>query len=172
MPTSDPTSHSNNANITSILDYMNLLSHAKLISSTVDQTGFYRWKISSSLQQYESFKVDASTRYSLLPSDHNSLWVEKGWNRMSAQWVETGWNRRVHSVDENLFPTSSEVREWASERTNERSGARERSEQCGASAWVSGASERANGGANGPVLDFIVILSNVARFLGVKRVLC
>ena len=42
--------------------------------------------------------------------------------------------------------------EWASDRTNERSRARERSEKCGASEWVSSASERANGGANGSVL--------------------
>ena len=49
--------------------------------------------------------------------------------------------------------------EWASERTNERSGARERSEQCGTSEWVIGSSKWviglskwANGGANSPVL--------------------
>ena len=47
---------------------------------------------------------------------------------------------------------SSGVSEWMSERTNERSGARERSEQCGANEWVSGASERASGRANGPAL--------------------
>ena len=39
-----------------------------------------------------------------------------------------------------------------SERANERSGAREQSELCGASERVSGASERANGRASGPVL--------------------
>ena len=32
----------------------------------------------------------------------------------------------------------------------------ERSEQCGASEWVSGASERANAGANGPVLYALI----------------
>ena len=42
--------------------------------------------------------------------------------------------------------------ERASEQTRERSGARERSEQCGANERVSGASERASGQANGPVL--------------------
>ena len=51
-----------------------------------------------------------------------------------------------------LFPMNSGVSERASEWANERSGARERSEQCGASEWVSGASEWANGGTNGPVL--------------------
>ena len=39
-----------------------------------------------------------------------------------------------------------------SERTSERSGGRERSEQSGSSERVSGASERANGRASGPVL--------------------
>ena len=41
-----------------------------------------------------------------------------------------------------------------SERANERSGARELSGQCGTSEQVSGASERASGGANGPVLTY------------------
>ena len=50
------------------------------------------------------------------------------------------------------YPMSSGASEWASKRINERSGARERSKQCGASEWVSGASERASGRANGPVL--------------------
>ena len=52
------------------------------------------------------------------------------------------------------FPTSegvSEVSERASEQTSERSGGRERSEQFGASERVSGASERGNGRASGPV---------------------
>ena len=54
-------------------------------------------------------------------------------------------------------PLPHELRnEWASERTNERSGARERSEQCGASEWVSGASERANGGWYGPVIYALI----------------
>ena len=67
-----------------------------------------------------------------------------------------------------------------SERTNERSGAHEQSEQCGASERVSageraieasraeqaqrvnGASERANGRASGPVLQsvFLVVLAH------------
>ena len=40
-----------------------------------------------------------------------------------------------------------------SERANERSGARKHSEQYRASEWVSSASEQANRGANGPVLN-------------------
>ena len=43
----------------------------------------------------------------------------------------------------------------ASERTSKRSGARERSEYCGASKQMSGASERANGRASGPVLQSV-----------------
>ena len=42
--------------------------------------------------------------------------------------------------------------EWASERTNERSVARERSDQCGTSEWVSGANKRANGWAKAQYL--------------------
>ena len=44
--------------------------------------------------------------------------------------------------------------ECASERTSERSGAREQSKQCGASKRVSCASERANGQVSGQVLTF------------------
>ena len=67
------------------------------------------------------------------------------------------WNRRIQFKDINRFPMSLGVSEGASERTNERSGERERSEQCGASEWVSGTSERANGGASGPVLHASII---------------
>ena len=42
------------------------------------------------------------------------------------------------------------------EQTNERSEVREQSEQCGTSNKVSGASERVDGEANGPVL-FVTI---------------
>ena len=48
---------------------------------------------------------------------------------------------------------------WASEQTNERSGVRKWSEQCRASKWVSGTSERANGQANGPVLTSRILLA-------------
>ena len=70
----------------------------------------------------------------------------------SAQWVETAWNRRIQFMDKNLFPMSSGTREWASERTNERSGARERSGQCGTSELACGASEQESERVNGPVL--------------------
>ena len=58
------------------------------------------------------------------------------------------------------------AKKWASERTSERSGGRERSEQSGASEWVSGAKERANRQASGPLLT--------SRFLLVsdQSVLC
>ena len=71
--------------------------------------------------------------------------------RVILQWVKTAWNRRIHFTRHKPL-MSSGASEGASERTNERSGARERSEQLGASEWVSGASERASGRANGPVL--------------------
>ena len=48
-------------------------------------------------------------------------------------WVEMIGNRRVHFIAKNLFPMSSGVSKWASERRNERSGARELSDQCGES---------------------------------------
>ena len=62
------------------------------------------------------------------------------------------WNRRVNFVDKNHFPMSSGVSEWASERTNERRGARERSEQCVANEWVSSVSERASGRAKSTIV--------------------
>ena len=51
-----------------------------------------------------------------------------------------------------------------SERTSERSGGREQSEQSGASERVSGASEGANGRAIGPVLQsvFLAVLDHSA----------
>ena len=47
------------------------------------------------------------------------------------------WNRRIEIIKVNLFSMSSGASECVSERTNEPSGARERSGQCGASEWVS-----------------------------------
>ena len=63
----------------------------------------------------------------------------------NAQWVGTEGNRRIQFM-------SSRVCERASERMNERSGARERSKQCGASEWLSGVSKWANGGVNSSVI--------------------
>ena len=63
-----------------------------------------------------------------------------------APWTERLWNRPIHFKD--LFPVSSAASGCASERTNDRHGARERSEQCGASTWVSGVSEQASVWAN------------------------
>ena len=60
------------------------------------------------------------------------------------------WNGDSRHLDNRTkiirFPMSFGSSERASERMNERSGVRERSEQCGASEWASG-------GANGPVLN-------------------
>ena len=50
------------------------------------------------------------------------------------------------------YPMSLGASEWASEQRNKRSGARKQSEQCRASEWVSSASKRASGRANGSVL--------------------
>ena len=72
--------------------------------------------------------------------------------------------QRQNSYLINHCPTSEGVSE-VSERTSERSGGRERSEQSGASERVSGASERANGRAIGPVLQsaFLAVLDHSAR---------
>ena len=52
------------------------------------------------------------------------------------QRVETVWNWRIQFIDINLFPISSGASECASERTNERSGARKPSEQRRESEWL------------------------------------
>ena len=57
--------------------------------------------------------------------------------------------RPFHCRFETSNHSVSHGSEWTSERMNERSGARERSEQCKASEWVSGASGR----VSGPVLN-------------------
>ena len=59
-------------------------------------------------------------------------------------------------MNKNLFPASLGLSEWANERENERSGAREQSEQCAASEWVSSAWEWENGWASGPALCRLV----------------
>ena len=52
-------------------------------------------------------------------------------------------------MDKNHFLMSSGASEWASEQTNERSGARE---QYGEIEWVCAASGQVSGWANGPVV--------------------
>ena len=65
-----------------------------------------------------------------------------------------GQNRRKPRINgplNNHCPTSSGVREWASEQTNDHSEVRELNEQCGASEW---ANEQASGPVPGtPILD-------------------
>ena len=51
--------------------------------------------------------------------------------------AETVWNRRLQFININLFPMSSGASEQAREQMNERSGACEQSEQCGAGKRVS-----------------------------------
>ena len=66
-----------------------------------------------------------------------------------------GWNcmKSAHSIHrlKTLFHELGS--EWMGERANERSGAREQSEQGAASKWVNGASELGNGGVKSPVHD-------------------
>ena len=93
---------------------------------------------------------------------HTSI-VGGGW--VGAKHYGLKCMKSMHSLHwQKLFSHESGVSGWASEWTNERRGARMRGEQCGASEWESGASERASGGTSGPVLTsrFQVILSHCA----------
>ena len=65
------------------------------------------------------------------------------------------------AIQSSIVPRAREWVKWASERTSEHSRARERSKHDEASKRVSGASERTNGRANGPVLQsvFLVVLA-------------
>ena len=78
-----------------------------------------------------------------------------------------GQNQVILRHQKFTFPQAREWAKWASERTSERSGGRERSEQSGASEWVSSASEQANGRASGPVLQsvFLAVIDHSALFL-------
>ena len=71
-----------------------------------------------------------------------------------------GQNRKKHRMNNHLIIHYGVSK--VSKRASERSEGRERSEQSGASKRVSGASERANGRASGPVLTsvFLVILAH------------
>ena len=64
-----------------------------------------------------------------------------------------GQNQVILRHQKFTFPRAREWAKWASERTSERSGGRERIEQSGAIERVSSASEWANGQASGPVLS-------------------
>ena len=89
----------------------------------------------------------------------------------SALWSKTEKEHRKNSHLILHFPMSegvSEVSEGVSkvsEQTSECSGACEQSEHGGASRWVNGASDRANGRASVPVLTsgFLVILDHSYR---------
>ena len=92
-------------------------------------------------------------RFSMTPSSSSgSLWskIEKNTDKIPIQLF--------------TVPRAREWAKWASERTSERSGGRERSEQSGASERVSGACERVNGRASGPVLTsrFLVVPDHCA----------
>ena len=80
-------------------------------------------------------------------------------SRCTVGFNDMKWTRSF--CRQTSFPWAPE---WVSERANERTseqtnelcGARERSEQCVSSEWESSASERANGGVNGPVLNAMI----------------
>ena len=80
----------------------------------------------------------------------------RNWTRCHRNHHRTvGWNcvKLTHSFHKQKpLP-------WAPEWARERSGTRERSEKCGASNWVSGASKQANRGANGPILYASILWS-------------
>ena len=69
------------------------------------------------------------------------------------------WSSTVHNgtksgrCERSNYSLSQELgSEWASKQTKKRSGMHEQSKQCGGRKWVSGASERANEWASGPIL--------------------
>ena len=106
----------------------------------------------------------------MLGRDPNEEWFVSPWR--SNQICETAlrlvrlWSWDAHdSLNMNHFSMRSGVREWANERTIERSGARERREQCEASERVCGACEWAEWPS--PLrIDFIVILPNMRSTVG------
>ena len=106
----------------------------------------------------------------MLGRDPNEEWFVSPWR--SNQICGTAlrlvrlWSWDAHdSLNMNHFSMRSGVREWANERTIERSGARERREQCEASERVCGACEWAEWPS--PLrIDFIVILPNMRSTVG------
>jgi len=91
---------------------------------------------------------------------------------IASLWSEIEKNTDKITIQSFTVPRAREWAKWASERTSERSGGRERSEQSGASERVSGASERANGRASGPVLTsrFLADLNHSALYNYVKNI--
>ena len=83
---------------------------------------------------------------------------------ITSLWSKIEKNTDKIAIQSFTVPRAREWAKWASERTSERSGGRERSEQSGASERVSGASERANGRASGPVLQsvFLAVIDHSA----------
>ena len=89
-------------------------------------------------------------------------------SKIVALWVETVWNRRIHSELDNihytviLFPLSFGV----SERASEWGQPRARAKRAVGSKWMSGESEQAIGGANGPVLYTFISWSFYPQWAG------
>ena len=75
------------------------------------------------------------------------------------------------AIQSFTVPRARAWAKWASERTSERSGGRERSEQSRASERVSGASERANGRASGTVLQsvFLAVIDHSASMTWIEQ---
>ena len=73
-------------------------------------------------------------------------------------WSKIGKNTDKIAIQSFTIPQAREWAKWASEWAQRSARAKrvvrskQTSEQCGASEWVSGASERANGRASGPLL--------------------
>ena len=86
-----------------------------------------------------------------------SFWLNFIIDVSLALWLKIDKNTDKIAIQSFTVPRAREWAKWASERTSERSGGRERSEQSGASERVSGASERANGRASGPVLQSLFL---------------
>ena len=70
---------------------------------------------------------------------------------------DMGQNQVILRHQKFTFPRARKWAKWASKRMSELSGGHERSEQSRASERVSGASERANGRASGPVLTSLFL---------------
>ena len=94
-------------------------------------------------------------RPSVCPSVHpEAIQKKTPKNEILAQKTIVLWDktRSFWDIQSFTFPKAREWAKWVSKQMSERSGARDQSEQGGASERVSGASEKANGRASGPVL--------------------
>ena len=86
--------------------------------------------------------ADTQTHPQTTPRVSVETYSTRGLRPSGTKWINGGCTMVQDSLKTGLklvrYPISSGASEWASERTNERRGARERSEQCGASERASG----------------------------------